>query len=80
MANKKHEKGYAMSAKPRPLGYTAGAMIDEARMANSMCIQYLSSVLTNDLTKEGIYKAVGLAIKEASEAQMKLTDAKYIGR
>ena len=80
MGKKSDKKGREMGSKPRPLGYNAMQIVDKATMANSMVMQYLASILTNDLTAEAILKAVGLAIKEASEVQKNLTDVRYLGK
>jgi len=80
MGKKSDKKGREMGSKPRELGYNAIQIIDMASMANSMVMQHLASILTNDLTAEAILKAVGLAIKEASEVQKNLTDVRYLGK
>ena len=79
MGGKRREKGKKMP-KPCPLGYTAKALIDEALMANSIAMQHAASVMTNDLSKEGIYKAVGMVMKECAEVQRVLTEARFLGK
>ena len=79
MGEKRREKGQKMP-KPSPLGYTAKALIDEALMANSVAMQHAASVMTNDLSSEGIYKAVGMVLKECAEVQRVLTEARFLGK
>ena len=69
-----------MASKPSPLGYTAKQMIDEALMANSVAMQHAASVMTNNLSMEGIYKAVGMVLKECAEVQRVLTETRYLGK
>lgn len=69
-----------MGCKPRPLGNTARQKLDEALMANSMAMQHAASVMTNNLSAEGIYKAVGMVLKECAEVQKVLTEARYLGK
>ena len=66
--------------KPRPVATNAMLIIDAATMANSKCIEKLTLILTNDLTKEGMVRAAGLALKEATEVQGKLTEVRYLGK
>jgi hypothetical protein len=80
MGSKLDKKGDRMGSKPRPLGYNAMQKIDEAQMAVTQSLYHASAVMTNDLTREGIYKAVGLVLKEAAEAQKVLTEIKYLGK
>lgn len=80
MGKKSGKKGREMASKPSPLGYNAKQMVDEALMANSMAMQYAGSIMTNDLTKEGIYKAVGMVLKECAEVQRVLTEVRYLGK
>lgn len=80
MGKKSGQKGHEMGSKPRALGYNATQMVDEAIMANQMCLNQLASVLTNNLSAEGILRAVVLAIKEASEVQGKLHQVRYLGK
>ena len=80
MAKKKRLKGRQMSAKPKELGYKAMEKVDAAQMANSQVMFYLSSILTNELTTVEVVKAIGLAIKEASEVQKELIEVKYLGK
>ena len=78
---KKHPKNIQkMGYKPKALGYNAQQKVDDALMANSMAMQYAASVMTNDLSREGIYKAVGMVMKECAEVQKVLTEAKYLGK
>ena len=69
-----------MGYKPRPLGNNAIGFTDNAIMANQMCLNELVKIINNDLTKEGIIRAVAVAIKEASEVQLNLSKIRYLGK
>ena len=80
MGKKWESKRAEMASKPRPLGYTAVQIIDDAIMSNQMCLNKLATILANNLTAEGQLRAVGLALKEASEVQGKLNQVRYLGK
>jgi len=80
MGKKWAKSGREMTSKPRALGNNAIALIDEALMANQMCMNELVKILNNSLTAEGVLRAVGIAIAEASKAQGKLNQVRYIGK
>lgn len=80
MGKKSDKNGAKMGSKPRALGNNAIAIIDEAIMANQMCMNELCKVLVNELTREAMIRAVGLAIKEASVVQGKLNEVRYLGK
>jgi D-ribose pyranose/furanose isomerase RbsD len=79
--SKKHPNNQPnMGYKPRPLGNTASGKLDLAIMANQMCLNELVKVISNDLTKEAVIRAIAIAIKEASEVQCELSNIKYLGK
>lgn len=80
MGKLRADKGRDMTTKSRGLGYNALQLIDTAQMANSQVMFHASSIVTNDLTKEGIYKVIALVLKESAEIQRALTEVKYIGK
>lgn len=69
-----------MAYKAKPLGYDAKQLIDEVLMANSQVMMIAASVATNDLTKEGIYKAIALILKESAEIQRAANEVRYLGK
>lgn len=69
-----------MGYKPRALGNNAIGIVDDAIMANQMCLNELVKIINNDLTKEGVIRAVAVAIKEASEVQLNLSKVRYLGK
>ena len=69
-----------MTSKPRPLGNNAIGIVDDAIMANQMCLNELVKIINNDLSKEGVIRAVAVAIKEASEVQLHLSKVRYLGK
>lgn len=80
MSKKYPESIPNMGYKPRSLGNNAIGLIDEAIMANQMCMNELVKILNNSLTVEGVLRAVGIAIAEASKAQGKLNEVRYLGK
>ena len=78
---KKHPNNIPnMGYKPRALGNDAKRLVDLAIMANQMCLNELVKIINNDLTKEGVIRAIAIAIKEASEVQCELSNIKYLGK
>lgn len=69
-----------MGYKPKALGNTATQIIDDAIMANQMCLNELTKILNNQLTTEGVLRAIGLAIAESSKVQGSLNKVRYLGK
>jgi hypothetical protein len=80
METKSQPNGKESVSKPRELGYKAQQQIDNALMAMSVLMRQAGEIMSHDLTREGIYKAVGLILKEGSEVLRILTEAKYLGK
>lgn len=77
---KKYPKNiHDMGCKPRALGNNAIAIVDEAIMANQMCMNELVKIVNNSADNTTL-KLAAQAIVEASKAQGKLTEVRYLGK
>ena len=80
MGKHRAHKGQGVTTKSKGLGYNALQLLDAIQMANTQVMYHASAIATNDLTKEGIYKAIALILKEAAEVQRAATEIKYLGK